>query len=573
MRPRERRQRVVHAGVLAALCVVIYWLGLGGWPRSVVGASQGTAGLHSTEAHRAIPGWVMLDAVRGGTGERAGGGIGGGRATLVDVLVPRMFEQAYLRKPPGMPWAVALSSSVLGMNAWGARAPSALAASAMVFVAYGFAWRWLRRRGDGDGLGHAVAARGALAAGLAQCLLPWMWSPGRAGEIEALNQLGVQLAALGVLDRFVMIGRREPHGGAAGHRTRPGAVIAPVSIAAGLFVLAAAKGPAGVPAVLGALAAGLIVERSWRRVRDAGLWAGLCVGLGLAGTLLALVAWAAGRVEAQGESVVVQSPGAFLFEAGRLVQVAALAPTALLFTLPASLALVFAWGPDARDEASEHAGARRARTLTTLCTVAAAVTLAVFTIAGTSNPRYALPAAVFAPVAAGAVWAWTLDGMRAHRVRIARMMCLGHPGAMLAALLVGWGVYVMTAERAERATTGEHSGRALGDAWAGTLHAGDVVAVDGLIEARPETLWSAQRRSAQLGVPVRVVWVPGLSRRAGAGELPQGCAAVVVRTDAGSDESAWADRALIGWELLANGSGDVHKFTFQTRLAPDGRRP
>jgi 4-amino-4-deoxy-L-arabinose transferase-like glycosyltransferase len=48
----------------------------------------GSSGLSQSEGHRAIPGWTMLE--RG------------------NWIVPHLFEQPYLRKPPGMPWAVAL---------------------------------------------------------------------------------------------------------------------------------------------------------------------------------------------------------------------------------------------------------------------------------------------------------------------------------------------------------------------------------------------------------------------------------------------------------------------------------
>ena len=63
--------------IVLALCAVVFWVRLG------------ADGLGATEGHRAVPGWEMLDTGRW--------------------LVPTMFDQPYLRKPPGMSWAVALS--------------------------------------------------------------------------------------------------------------------------------------------------------------------------------------------------------------------------------------------------------------------------------------------------------------------------------------------------------------------------------------------------------------------------------------------------------------------------------
>jgi 4-amino-4-deoxy-L-arabinose transferase-like glycosyltransferase len=94
--------------VLAA-CVATLWFRLG------------STGLSMSEGHRAVPAWEMLR-----TGEW---------------WVTRMFGEIYVRKPPGMMWAIAGVSAVFGETAWSARAVSALACTAMALAAWWFARR------------------------------------------------------------------------------------------------------------------------------------------------------------------------------------------------------------------------------------------------------------------------------------------------------------------------------------------------------------------------------------------------------------------------------------------------
>ena len=83
-------------------------------------------GLSYTEGHRAIPAWEMLESG--------------------DWLVTTLFDRVYLRKPPGMAWAIAGSSAVFGQTEFAARFVSAVCSTAMVLVAYGFARRWFGAR-------------------------------------------------------------------------------------------------------------------------------------------------------------------------------------------------------------------------------------------------------------------------------------------------------------------------------------------------------------------------------------------------------------------------------------------
>src|SRR5437867_1102164 len=96
--------------IVLAVCAAVYL------PR------LGAGGLTNTEGHRAIPGWGMLESG--------------------DWVLPRMFGQVYLRKPPGMSWAIAASSAVFGETEFAARLPSALAMMGMALVAMFFGSRW-----------------------------------------------------------------------------------------------------------------------------------------------------------------------------------------------------------------------------------------------------------------------------------------------------------------------------------------------------------------------------------------------------------------------------------------------
>ena len=131
--------RVRQAVLLVAVCCVVYLPGLG------------ATGFSMSEGHRVIPAWEMLDDARAGEAHW---------------MVPRMFGTAYLRKPPGVMWAIAGSSAVLGETEFAARLPSAVAATLLALAVWGFSTRWL-------------GWPWGLAAGLAHALLPVLWPSAR----------------------------------------------------------------------------------------------------------------------------------------------------------------------------------------------------------------------------------------------------------------------------------------------------------------------------------------------------------------------------------------------------------
>ncbi len=499
--------------LLLLVCALVYWTRLG------------AGGLHATEAHRVVPAYEMLDHGRW--------------------LVPRMFDQPYLRKPPGMPWAVAGMSELLGRTPFAARAVSALSATLMALLAFGFARRWF-------------GPRAALAAGLAQVLMPVMWETGRAAEIEALNNLGTQIAAFCLIEALVFA------------RTRRVRMLHAALAALGVVWFTLAKGPASAPVVIAVIAAACIATRSVRPLLGT-VW----MTVALAGSVIAALAWMIARA-ARAETIppVLQSPEAFLFEPGRLLGVATLIPAAFAQSLPVSLALLFPWGRDARGEAAGHED--RARTLPVARALAWGWLIAVglLMVMGVRNPRYTLPAAVLIPPLVGDVVAGLGVWLQPRRERIARVLLLGRPVVWPALLLVAAGVYIGVIEPGRRATSGTEIGRRLGASiaeWAETRGVDHLlIEADDLVEARPEVLWGMERALASAGRGETAVrWDPGF-RGLPDLESPDRAVLFLLRDDADSDEAGALPARVRGRlePIIVDNSPvwNVHKYSFRMYL-------
>ncbi|HYE03546.1 MAG TPA: glycosyltransferase family 39 protein [Phycisphaerales bacterium] len=486
--------RRTHLPAVALVCLCVYWPLLG------------VSGLALTEGHRAIPGWTMLETGRW--------------------WPPVLFEQVYLRKPPGMPWAVAASSALLGPTEFAARAVSALAATLMALVAAAFTRRW-------------IGPRWGLAGGLAQALMPLFFAPGRSAEIEALNCLGTQLAALALVDALVFARVR----GRPGHGTI-------VLFALGLVVAGLAKGPAAAPVLVATLLAA-----GWCAAPGS-LAAGgrLALGLLIAGGCLFPVAREMLQ-HARAADAVVQSPSVFLWRGGKVSDVLTLAPAALVASLPASLALPWGWR---RFGAWRRGAGRRRAALRALC-LGWGLSLLLLTLGGVDNPRYAMPAAVLLPpLAAGAVRALVLrararpgpQGTTLRRLPVA---------SGLALFLVLVALIYPSERRRERI-----SGRAGGIALAAALEKDAEIWASDLVEARPEVLESARRAAGRRGVALRPVW-----RRTelAAGLVPPPGTLLALRRDAGSTEAERYESAIATGALRLVTSGGVHKFRFEVYRA------
>lgn len=493
------RPALRHVALVLVTCAIVYWLFLG------------SSGFSSTEGHRVIPGWEMLE-----TG---------------DFLVTRMFEQAYLRKPPGMPWAVALSSLVFGQTEFGARAVSATSMTVLALLSMLFAARWFGRPWG-------------VWAGLATALTPLFWGSGRAAEIEPLNHVATGPAVLILIEVLVAA----PMRGQA--RARPVMVLGG---AAAIILAALAKGPAGFAAIGAAVVAACVVQRSLSPLARPAIWMMAALPALVLGALFVLIQRA---VDQSGQTPVLQGVSEFLWSREKLSlsgigNVLLMPLMALLTALPGTLALLFVWPRSRGSESAANQADAAARAVALTCLLS----LVVLAVLGVHNPRYAMPSLVFVPVLAGYVARGAAGGFADRRQRLAAVLLAGRGVPWLALLLVGGTVYVTVLEQhGRRART---SGREPGLVLGAHLPDGAVVLADQLIEARPEVLLYARRAAAAQGRAVRIRWIPGLAQQA---QLPEPGGFLALRTDNAANElSAFLAHADALDEVAR---GRVHRFDY-----------
>lgn len=490
--------RVRQALLLVAVCCAVYLPGLG------------ATGFSMSEGHRVIPAWEMLDDARAGEPHW---------------LVPRMFGTAYLRKPPGVMWAIAGSSAVLGETEFAARLPSAVAATLLALAVWGFSTRWF-------GLPWGLAA------GLAHALLPVMWPSARSAEIESLHVLTTGLACLLAVDWVVRTPRRW-----AGHWARGGGLLL------ALLAMLVTKGPAGAPYFAGALL-GSMAAVGCGRAGMRGMLLPLLLAIGMAAVV--------GRVLTQpsvgGEAAVVQGMGDFLWERDRLLRILFISPTIIVTMLPVSLVLLFPWGPDALRERQIETGSVGAGTVARALAFACLGSLAILELAGVSNERYGLPLSVLLTPAVGYVARGVGGSFIGRRPAIARTVFLGPAWAWPVVLLIAAAVYIGALEPGRRASSGREAGIAL----AAHLPEGAEVWADEVIEARPEVLLYAVREAARRGQRVRVRWFKPAFMPA---ERPEGLLVLLREDDLVDEVARFKAEGRFG-ALAEIARGEVHKYTF-----------
>jgi hypothetical protein len=379
--------------------------------------------------------------------------------------------------------------------------------------------------------------------------MPALWPWARSAEIEGLHVAAVGAAALLLIDRAVLGPTPGGNSGRTSLRSEflPGMVIGGLFVAAGLL-----KGPAGLPALGGAMIAACVITRSLRPLLAPSLW----IGILLAGPALVWVARA--MYAAADDTAITQGVAEFLWSRDRIGTIALLAPAALVAGLPATLAILFPWGADASCESQAPRAARelhkaRALACAYLCG------LAICVVAGVSNVRYTLPLLQFLPplcayAVRGAVQPGTFTAVRR---RIARIITLGHPAIMLGALVLLAAVWVPLQEQVRRRNSGKAAGGALGqavleDASRSAMRA-DIWA-DDAIDARPEVLHYLRRIS---GSTVR--WKHADLE---AGRLPPDGRLLVLRTDDGSGEKMRFAAQIASGELTPLAKASAHKFEF-----------
>lgn len=494
--------------LLLAICALIYWTNLG------------ASGFSSTEGHRAIPGWEML-------ADRAGG--------FSDNFITTLFERPYLRKPPGMPWAIALSSMIFGQTEFAARAVSATAATLATLVMLGFGRRWF-------------GPVGGLAAGLAQALMPRWWSPGRSAEIEMLNNFGTLLAIVALADLVVLRHRS----------TTASRIFIALLAGAGIVIAGLAKGPASLPVLIGLFFGTTLVFRSPRPLLKEPIVIGLASGVAVVAAVLALIAF---RSRALVDPPVMQNVSEFLWKSDQAWKVLGMPFVALGSAMPASLALLFPWGPDARlevtpDRPRAHIDAYR---LGMVMTWSCLLGLAVLFLVGVNNPRYAMPvltpiAAVVGYVAFGAT-GWFV-GLRS---KIALWMNLGWRWGWPTVLVLASAYFVAISEIQRE----QSSGRSAGVTLAASLPDHCELWADALVEARPEVIQAAINAAHSQGRTVRARWISLAREPDWTRADPNARVFVLLRDDELGNE--WAQATTDGWaqQLVPITTGTAHKYSYR----------
>lgn len=462
-------------GALLCVCALVYWLWLG------------TPGFAASEGHRVVPGWTMLQ-----TGEW---------------LRLRMFDLTYIRKPPGMPWAIAAFGWLFGESEWSARAVSAACATLAVFACWWFARKWF-------------GAAAGFAAAMAQALMPLLWlpgGPGRTAEIEMLLLFGTQLGAMSLVHLAIgsairRAGGRATSDGAQGGGGCPAHYM--LFAMAGCAVAGVAKGVAALPVLAGVLLAVIVTRRSWRCAINWRVLVPVVIGVGAAAGIVLTV------FARNDDPHAVRETGEFLWTSP--LRSLTVLPIAWVSALPVSLAWLFVWGGDARREASLNAGSAGEGNMARAYTFAKALGLAwlfaavIYTVVGVGNPRYLLPASVLLPPLVGYVWlgafgngasrsAQLRGGAQSkelrfvpQRVRIARAMFLGKPAASAVLLTGGAMVAAYIFSHREQAHAGERAARKIAEALSGHGQDETVVFVDGVLEARPDVLLYAERELTRI---------------------------------------------------------------------------
>jgi len=441
--------------LVSVVCALVYlpWLG--------------TAWFAASEGHRVVPAWTM--------------------AHLHDFSVSEMFERGYIRKPPGIAWAIALFFQTFGFSTWSARAVSALSAAVAACSAYLFARRWFNDSASAAPGPRANAA--ALSVGLAQALLPLLWlpgGPGRTAEIEMLLLLGTQWAALALVTLLLPRTIARP--------SWVSRIFLLALVAAGCFIAGITKGAASLPVLLGVLGACFVIRRDADTplpLRD-GIKPLAAAAIGCAGAfLLVRHIWSLND-----GPTAVHETGSFLWT--DIAGVVSAPFIALASAAPVSLALVFIPGRDARAEAAANPTLSRARTVARLLAIAWCLSALTYFATGVSNPRYLLPATVLLPGAVGYV-VLGLGDFGERRRRIARLLLLGRGHAWVVLLSLGALVSAYLFAHRQEAQAGREAGEEI------AVHHPPVIIADGLIEARPDILLAA-RLSMLSKSPPRVLW-------------------------------------------------------------------
>jgi hypothetical protein len=309
--------------LLATAAAAVYFYALGDSP------------LDRTEPHRALVAHQMVQSHQW--------------------LIPRLYGEVYLRKPPLIYWAEGAAEKLFGRGGefvW--RFPSA-AGSVLLVLGVAF---WT---------GRYFSPLAAIPAGFAVLSLIPLWEQDRGADIDALNTAAAVASALLTLSILHPQTRRR------------WLLIGPLAVTIACTLLL--KGPGGLPPVLGAVIGPAIVLRSWRWLARPESWTAMLLGFG------GFVTYGiAAKLEMRREQIVPTTDGfrealqRMVLHRWQDVLPAVLAPlTTLAYAVPASLALLFVWFVNRRSNRS-NAPVILVSTLAT--------GLLLFVAAGNGNARY-----------------------------------------------------------------------------------------------------------------------------------------------------------------------------------------
>jgi 4-amino-4-deoxy-L-arabinose transferase-like glycosyltransferase len=292
-----------------------------------------------------------------------------------DWLIPRLYGEVYLRKPPLIYWIEAGTEMALRhANPFVWRLPSAMGSAILALFVAWFSGRWF-------------GPRALLPAGFACLALVALWDQNRGADIDALNTAFAVATSLCVLELI------------CGSARQRGTWTLAMGLSLGATLLL--KGPGGLPQIVGAILGPAIVLRNWKNVRRPSILVGFLIGIGIFSVYIIAAKLAMHRAgivpDKTGWYEVVEK--VFLHGWKRRA-VALLMPVELLaFALPVSIVLPFAI---VLVRQTDRQDTRRVRVMALLGTLSASVV--IWMIDGNDNPRYEyvmLP--LLAPVA-GFVW-------------------------------------------------------------------------------------------------------------------------------------------------------------------------
>lgn len=341
----------------------------------------GSAPLAGTEGHRVFP---ALNMVRTG-----------------DWLLPRLFGQLYLIKPPLHDWTIAVAQILSGNhgNEWVWRLPSVIDGALLNVCLYLFGSRWFGRIGG-------------IVSGLCGLGLLCLWGQARTADVDAINQLACSVAALCLIELYF------------GRPIWRWMWILGAGVSLGATLLS--KGPAGLPLILGviiwAFAARDRGEASpVRLLGSSSLWGPLIIGVVLFGMYAVAAKVALDRLHLPPDYSGVAEVGNKFYPTSfaQLWKAFQVPWEMYAFTMPVSAALPLVFVPEFRNaiRCSERDSNMPRGRLARAMAASVLISWGICFASGMANPRYAYVTVAPLCLLAGAVAAsWPYQVAEARSV-------------------------------------------------------------------------------------------------------------------------------------------------------------